>query len=71
MIDFKKIRLLPKYSKLRSIDVASIHRQSADWLLKKSNELQGQKNIFISYYAPSIKAVPEQFKNDVISASYA
>jgi len=71
MTDFKKIRLSPKYSKLRSIDVASIHRQSANWLLKKLKELHGQKNIVISHHAPSINSVPEQFQNDVISASYA
>ena len=71
MTDFRKIRLSPKYSKMRSIDVASMHRQSAVWLQKKLKELQGQKNIVISHHAPSTKSVPEQYLNDVISASYA
>ena len=37
MTDFKKIRLSPKYSKLRSIDVASIHSQSLQWLKSETN----------------------------------
>ena len=38
MTDFKKIRLSPKFSKLRSIDVATIHRRSLQWLQEALNK---------------------------------
>lgn len=71
MTDFKKIRLSPKYSKLRSIDVAAIHRHSISWLKNSLAQLKEQNNIVISHHAPSLASVPEQYRNDVISASYA
>ncbi len=71
MSDFKKIRLSPKYSKLRSIDVASIHYRSLTWLNNELKELQGQKNVVITHHAPSIESIAEQNRADDISAAYA
>lgn len=71
MTDFKKIRLSPKFSKLRSVDVASIHHQSLSWLTSELEKKEGQTNIVITHHAPSIQSVPEQYKEDVVSAAYA
>ena len=71
MTDFKKIRLSPKFSKLRSIDVASIHRQSISWLSNKLEQLSGGINIVVTHHAPSIKSIPDDYRDNIISSAYA
>lgn len=71
MTDFKKIRLSPKFSKLRSIDVAVIHRQSIAWLKNELERLDTHTNIVISHHAPSKLSVPREYKEDIISSAYA
>ena len=70
MTDFKKIRVSPKFSKLRSLDVASIHRQSLAWLCKELDKRRKQTNIVITHHAPSARSLPEQYKNDMVSSAY-
>ncbi len=70
MIDFKKIRLSPKYSKLRSIDVASIHRQSLLWLKSELKSHQGERNLVITHHAPSPASLPDGREKDTSSAAY-
>ena len=70
MTDFKKIRLSPKYSKLRSIDVASIHRQSLDWLKEKLEMYRGMTNVVITHHGPSVRSLPGDKEGDVVSAAY-
>ncbi|TDR18269.1 metallophosphoesterase [Marinicella litoralis] len=71
MTDYKKIRLSPKFSKVRSIDIFSIHRKSLNWLTNKLDELEGQKNIVVTHHAPSLRSVPDHYKDNVISSAYA
>ena len=71
MTDFKKIRLSPKFSKLRSIDVAAIHRQSLSWLRYELEKLNNQVNVVVTHHAPSRKSVLEHYKEDIISSAYA
>ena len=71
MTDYKKIRLSLKFSKVRSIDIFSIHRNSLKWLTSKLSELEGQNNIVVTHHAPSLRSVPDDHKGNVISAAYA
>ncbi len=71
MTDYKKIRVAPKYSKIRSIDIFSIHRKSRHWLANKLSELEGDANVVVTHHAPSIHSVPDHYKQNVISAAYA
>lgn len=71
MNDYKQIKRDPSYSKMRTIDVYGIHQRSKAWLdqsLKDSEQLQ---NIVITHHAPSLKSVPEIYKNDAVTAAYA
>ncbi len=70
MTDFKKIRLLPKYSKIRSIDLATIHSQSIKWLENKLKQHKGDKNIVITHHGPSKKSVLERYIDDLSTAAY-
>jgi len=71
MTDFKKIRIEPRYSKLRSIDVSVIHRKSVQWLDKALERLKGQTNVVVTHHAPSKTSIPDELKEDVISSAYA
>lgn len=71
MNDYKMIRRDPSYSKMRTIDTFKIHQLSRQWL-KESLENSGElTNIVITHHAPSIKSVPELYKEDPLSAAYA
>lgn len=71
MSDFKLIRRDPSYSKLRSIDVAMIHKNSLAWLAKSLNTSECGTNVVISHHAPSRRSIPEKFQSDLVSAAYA
>jgi len=70
MTDFKKIRVSPKFSKLRSIDVASIHHQSLAWLKQQLLEKKSMTNIVITHHGPSILSLPYGEIVDTSDAAY-
>jgi len=70
MSDYKKIRVSPRYSKLRSIDVAAIHYKSLKWLEKSLAELQNNPSVVITHHGPSEKSVPQEHKNSLITSAY-
>ena len=71
MTDFKKIRTLPNYSKLRSVDVSIIYQRSLTWLKESLKESGSTHNVVITHHAPSPKSVPDNFKEDIVSSAYA
>ncbi|WP_020406237.1 metallophosphoesterase [Hahella ganghwensis] len=71
MTDFKKIRKEPSYSKLRSLDVAIIHAHSMHWLSQSLNDSPAALNVVVTHHAPSIKSVPQRYKENIVTAAYA
>lgn len=71
MNDYRLIRVDPSYSKLRSIDTYKIHQHSLRWLEGSLKNSTTDKNIVITHHAPSIKSIPEEFKEDFLSSAYA
>lgn len=71
MNDYKLIRRDPSYSKLRSIDTFNIHNVSIKWLENSLTTSETKQNIVITHHAPSIKSIPFNYKDDVISSAYA
>ena len=71
MTDYRKIRLSPKYSKLRSIDVAAIHKRSLSWLESELQKSAGSKAVVISHHAPSPASLPLERASETSSAAYA
>lgn len=69
--DYKKITRSPSYSKLRTIDTFNIHLISKKWLQESLEESKGFKNIVITHHAPSIKSIPNEYKNDPLTSAYA
>ncbi len=70
MTDYKKIKILPRYSKIRSLDVSIIHRKSLRWLEERLRELRGLKSVVVTHHGPSEKSVPEEYIGDVVTSSY-
>ncbi|MBB4804845.1 Icc-related predicted phosphoesterase [Chryseobacterium defluvii] len=71
MNDYRKIRRDPSYSKMRTIDTFKIHQFSKLWLQESLQNSKGLKNIVVTHHAPSIRSVPEQYKNDPVTSAYA
>jgi Icc-related predicted phosphoesterase len=71
MLDYKKIKLSPNYTKLRSLDTANIHYKSVRWLKSQFDENADDKKVVVTHHAPSEKSVPRQYKDDILSAAYA
>jgi predicted phosphodiesterase len=69
MTDFKRIRVNPKYHKFTP-DVSSlVHKISLKWL--RENSQNKYKKIIATHHAPSMLSIPEQFRDDMVSAAYA
>ena len=71
MTDYKKIRVLPNYSKLRSIDTALAHERDKAWLRESLLGSTAKYNVVISHHAPSMKSIQERDRQDVASNAYA
>jgi len=70
MTDFRKIRISPSFSKLCSLDVANIHRQSMTWLKQELQKHAGKTNVVISHHGPSPMSLPVNNVKEVVSAAY-
>ena len=70
MNDYRKIKKLPNYSKIRSIDVARIHLESKAWLASELEARKGAENVVVTHHGPSLKSVSAEFKNDLTTAAY-
>ncbi len=66
--DYKRIRVSPKYSRLRSIDTAAIHHRSRRWL---DSQLQESSNdvVVVTHHAPSRKSLPNSRHDDLMNAA--
>lgn len=71
MSDYKQIRLSPKYSRIKPVDVTSIHRRSLTWLGEELQRLRNEKNIVITHHAPTVESLPHDYSNDPLSPAYA
>lgn len=71
MNDYRQIRRAPSYSKLRSIDTYNIHQASIRWLRESLKASSTSKNIVITHHAPSIRSVPDEYRDDIVSSAYA
>ena len=71
MIDYKMIKRDPSYSKMRTVDTFKIHQFSKHWLNESLENSTKKKNIVVRHHAPSLPSVPDNFKNDPLTAAYA
>jgi predicted phosphodiesterase len=71
MNDFKKIRISPKYSKIKPVDIAIIHNKSLKWLEESIDKKSSKNLVVVTHHAPSAKSIPFKYKDDRMSPLYA
>lgn len=71
MNDYRMIRRDPSYSKLRSIDTYGFHQHSLKWLQSSLGSSTTEMNIVVTHHAPSLKSLPDRYKNEIVSSAYA
>ena len=70
MNDYRLIKTLPNYRKLRPIDTLNIHSKSIKWLSESINNSSSKYNVVCTHHAPSLKSCLEHYKNDLTSGGY-
>ena len=71
MNDYRRIRINPSYSRLRSIDTAGIHYHSRHWLTEQLKQYFSAKLVIVTHHLPSKRSLPDDYEDDILSAAYA
>lgn len=71
MSDYRFIRREPSYSKIRSLDIAVIHKKSLTWLDASLGASPAKANVVVTHHAPSLRSAPAQYRNDILTSAYA
>jgi Icc-related predicted phosphoesterase len=71
MADYRQIRLSPTYKRLRPVDTMRIHERSMFWLKEEIQKNRSEKLVIVTHHAPSMLSVPEQYRDDILSAAFA
>lgn len=71
MNDYKRIRVSPRYSKLKGRDTAKMHARSRQWLEESCREPFGGPTVIVTHHAPSARSLTPGFESHILSAAYA
>jgi len=71
MNDYRRIRTLPRYSRLRPSDTRRLHMQSRRWLEDQALSLKGRKVVVVTHHAPSRESIPPAFDGDPCNPAFA
>ncbi len=70
MTDFRKIRMQPRYNRMRSIDARGIHLRSRRWLAEEIGK-SGLPTVVVTHHAPSAESLGPRSGDDLLDAAYA
>ncbi|MFZ0257350.1 MAG: metallophosphoesterase [Gammaproteobacteria bacterium] len=70
MNDYRKIRVSPRFRKLRPGDTAALHLQARRWLERKRSEPTGMPTVVVTHTGPSVLSRPPQYPLSVLAAAY-
>lgn len=71
--DFRYVKLY-KNSKMRTIsadDQLAFHKKSIEFIEQTCKKNNNKKIVIITHHAPSYTSIPNEYKNDLLSAAYA
>ncbi len=71
MTDYRKIRISPQYRKIRPSFTVVWHKQSKDWLKEEIEKYNDETIVVVTHHAPSIQSIPEEDREDPLSAAFA
>jgi Icc-related predicted phosphoesterase len=70
MNDYRRIRTLPNYRRLRPSDTRQLHAQSRKYLEDELLKLKG-KVVVVTHHAPSPDSIPPAFNGDAFNPAFA
>ena len=70
MNDYRRIRVSPKYGRLKGIDTATFHARSVRWLKEQLSRDRWGKTVIVTHHAPSVRSLKPERRQDLISAAY-
>lgn len=71
MVDYRKIRVSPKYRKLVPADTALWHARTVRWLRDTVAAPFDGPTVVVTHHAPSLRSVAPPHAEDELSAAYA
>ena len=71
MNDYRRIRTLPNYRRLRPCDTRQLHAQSRKWLEDELLGHKGGKVVVVTHHAPSPESIPTAFNGDAFNPAFA
>ena len=71
MNDYRQIRTLPNYKRLRPSDTRQLHAQSRKWLEDELLGVRGRKVVVVTHHAPSPESIPAAFEGDAFNPAFA
>ena len=69
--DFQQIRMSPHYRTIKPSDTVIWHKTTKRWIEQEIESFKDDKIVIVSHHAPSIRSIPEESKNDPLSAAFA
>jgi predicted phosphohydrolase len=71
MNDYRRIRTLPRYSRLKPSDTRRLHMESRRWLEDQAFAHKRQKVVVVIHHAPSRESIPPAFAGDPCNPAFA
>ena len=70
--DYRQIHYCDERDKRELVpqDFINVHQESVSWLKEQFEIYKGRKIVVVTHHGPSMLSVPEQFKQNIISAAF-
>src|SRR5262245_24930618 len=69
--DYRRIRVSPRFRRLRPLDTASLHSRTRRWLENEVDQGNVRDAVIVTHHAPSVRSLRPEFVHSAVSASYA
>ena len=69
--DYAVIRISPEFRRLTPLHTAVLHMQSCRWLAERLSSPFPGRTVVVTHHAPSIQSLPENQREDPLSACFA
>ncbi len=71
MNDYRRIRTLPNYSRLRPSDTRRLHFESRRWLEDQVHHFEGRKLVIVTHHAPTPQSISPALQADPFNPAFA
>lgn len=72
MVDYKRIRRSPAFSRLDPRDTVALHRESMTWLRARLEQpTDAVATVIVTHHAPSLRSIAPRYIDDELAPAYA